>query len=197
MSFRHDWPNGKMRTTHQRTDGMPNYRRAHAFGATWFFTVNLLERHGNDLLVREIDRLRDCIACERRRRPFTILAWVVLPEHMHWLWRLPAEDADFSTRWRRIKTDFSRGLPRSERRTSIRLARGERGIWQRRFWEHQIRDEADLRRHLDYIHFNPVKHGLVRQAADWPHSSFAHHAAKGLYPLDWAIAPASVASGDG
>ncbi len=151
--------------------GMPNYRRLWIPGGTWFFTANLLERRGNDLLVREIDLLRRCIARERARRPFTTLAWVVLPEHMHWIWRLPEGDPDFATRWRRIKTDFSLGIAKNERRCSVRHKRRERGIWQRRYWEHAIRDETDLHRHVDYVHFNPVKHGLVDQAEDWPHSS--------------------------
>ena len=165
---------------------MPDYRRSDTPGATWFFTVNLLQRHDNDLLVREIELLQTCVAAERARRPFAILAWVVMPEHMHWLWRLPPGDADFSTRWRRIKTDFSRGLPVTERRSTVRVERGERGIWQRRFWEHQIRDEHSLQRHMDYIHYNPVKHGWTKRPADWPHSSFAHHVARGRYSADWA-----------
>ncbi len=169
---------------------MPRYIRAKTPGATWFFTVNLLHRHGNDLLVRRIDLLRQCVGAEKARRPFQVLAWVVLPEHMHWLWRLPMDDADFSTRWRRIKTDFSRALPPEEHRSAVRLSKGERGIWQRRFWEHQIRDEADLNRHMDYIHHNPVKHGWSRTPADWPHSSFLAHVRRGHYPLDWAAGDA-------
>ncbi|KAF1722125.1 REP-associated tyrosine transposase [Pseudoxanthomonas wuyuanensis] len=165
---------------------MPDYRRATTPGATWFFTVNLLQRHGNDLLVREYPRLRDCMLRERCRRPFSVVAGVVLPDHMHWLWRLPQGDADFPTRWRRIKTDFSRGLPRTERLSAVRQARGERGVWQRRYWEHQIRDEDDLNRHIDYIHFNPVKHGHAAQAMDWPLSSFRHFVAQGRYPANWA-----------
>lgn len=168
---------------------MPDYRRSDTPGATWFFTVNLLERHGNDLLVREVERLRACVLAEKQRRPFSILAWVVLPEHMHWIWRLPDGDADYSTRWRRIKTDFSRGLPAIERRSAVRVARGERGIWQRRYWEHQIRDARSLQRHMDYIHFNPVKHGWAKSPIDWPHSSFAHHVVRGAYPADWADSP--------
>lgn len=165
---------------------MPNYRRAWMPGATWFFTVNLLERNGNDLLVREIERLRRCVALERSRRPFSALAWVVLPDHMHWLWRLPPGDADFATRWRRIRTDFSLGNVRNERRSKTRVRRGERGIWQRRYWEHLIRDPDDLRRHFDYIHFNPVKHGWAATAGGWPHSSFHAWVRRGLYAPDWA-----------
>jgi putative transposase len=158
-------------------------------GATWFFTVNLLERRDSDLLVREIDLLRRCIAVERARRPFSVLAWVVLPDHMHWLWRLPPGDADFATRWRRIKTDFSLGLPRSERRTWVRRRRGERGIWQRRYWKHVIRDSGDLQRHIDYIHYNPVKHGWTARAIDWPHSSLAAYVGRGWCSPDWATEP--------
>lgn len=119
---------------------MPNYRRLWVPGGNWFFTVNLLERRENNLLVREIDLLRECVAQQRSRRPFSIIAWVVLPEHMHWIRRLPYGDADFATRWRRIKTDFSLGLAKTERRCEARRERGERGIWQRRYWEHAIRD---------------------------------------------------------
>ncbi len=175
---------------------MPDYRRANTPGATWFFTVNLLHRHNNDLLVRHFGLLKACVIAEKTRRPFSILAWVVLPEHMHWIWRLPEGDADFPTRWRRIKTDFSRGLPKTEPLSDVRLARGERGIWQRRYWEHQVRDVQSLQRYVDYIHFNPVKHGWAARAADWPHSSFAHHVARGVYPPDWAQAPVISSAGE-
>lgn len=178
-----------MRGNVNGTDVMSNYLRASTKGATWFFTVNLLQRRSTSLLVDHVDLLRDCVAAERQRRPFSILAWVVLPDHMHWLWRLPFADADFSTRWRRIKTDFSHALVADERRSATRLARGERGIWQRRFWEHQVRDDRDFRHHLDYIHYNPVKHGWAATPGEWPHSSFHHHVAKGAYPSDWAGAP--------
>jgi putative transposase len=166
---------------------MPNYRRHWKPGGTWFFTVNLLERRDNDLLVREIELLRHCFAQERRRRPFSVIAWVVLPEHMHWVWRLPEGDADFATRWRRIKTGFCMGLPPTERRCAVRMRKGERGIWQRRYWEHAIRDNDDLQRHVDYVHYNPVKHGHAARAVDWPHSSFHAYARSGRYPLDWGL----------
>lgn len=168
--------------------GMPDYRRAWMPGGTHFFTVNLLERRHADLLVRQIELLRHCVAVERARRPFVVLAWVVLPDHMHWLWRLPPGDADFATRWRRIRTDFSRGIAGTERRTAVRQRRGERGIWHRRYWEHLIRDPRDLRHHVDYIHYNPVKHGHVARVADWPHSSFHAWVARGAYSRDWGIA---------
>ncbi len=165
---------------------MPNHRREWTPGGAWFFTVNLLERCRNDLLMANIDRLHDCVALERMRRPFSVIAWVVLPEHMHWIWRLPEGDADFATRWRRIKTDFSRGISKTEHRSNVRLARGERGIWQRCYWEHAIRDDLDLQRHIDDIHFNPVKHGWVVRAMDWPHSSFGQCVLRGVYPEEWA-----------
>ena len=118
----------------------------------------------------------------RRRRPFRIDGWVVLPDHLHCIWTLPAGDVDFTTRWRLIKAGFAKHLPKTEHRSR----RGERGIWQRRFWEHAIRDERDYASHMDYLHFNPVKHGHVRRVADWPYSSFARCVERGIYPCDWA-----------
>ncbi|MCB5196577.1 REP-associated tyrosine transposase [Deefgea salmonis] len=151
---------------------MPNYHRAWLPGGTWFFTVTLLERHNNFLLVQHIDLLREAVAYKRQRHPFRIHAWVVLPDHLHCILELPAGDTDFSLRWRLIKAYFSRNLPTDEWRNPARVRRGERGIWQRRFWEHLIRDERDFQNHMDYIHFNPVKHGLVANVQDWPYSTF-------------------------
>uniref|UniRef100_UPI000641D72A REP-associated tyrosine transposase n=2 Tax=Rhodopseudomonas TaxID=1073 RepID=UPI000641D72A len=139
---------------------MPNYRRAFVPGGCWFFTVTLLERR-NTLLVDHIAILRDAVARTRERFPFEIDAVVVLPDHLHAVWTLPHGDADFSTRWRLIKTRFAKELPKAERLSAVRARRGERGIWQRRFWEHLIRDEADYVRHVEYCMINPVKHGLV------------------------------------
>ena len=112
-------------------------------------------------------------------------AVVVLPEHLHCIWTLPAGDADFATRWRLIKTEFSKMMATGEKRSSSRVGKGERGIWQRRFWEHTLRDERDFSRHCDYIHFNPVKHGYVSRAADWPYSSYKKFVEAGVYPPDW------------
>ncbi len=98
---------------------------------------------------------------------------------------MPPGDVDFSTRWRLIKSFFVRGLPKTEWLSHVRRADGERGIWQRRFWEHAIRDDADYAAHVDYVHFNPVKHGLVAAPAAWPYSTFKSSAHRGLYPLDW------------
>ncbi len=164
---------------------MPNYRRIFIPGGTWFFTVNLLERKNNDLLIREVDFLRETVRAVRERYPFKIDAWVVLPEHMHAVWTLPPGDADFSKRWRLIKSGFSRTLPKTEYRSNVRKMAGERGIWQRHFWEHLIRDETDFEHHVDYVHVNPVKHGLVSRVIDWPYSSFHRYVEKGIYPENW------------
>ena len=165
---------------------MPDYRRAWHPGGTFFFTVNLLQRQGNDLLTRHIETLRDSVRRVRRFYPFHIHGWVVLPEHLHCVIELPPQDVDFATRWRLIKMVFSKATPRTERLSTVRTRRGERGIWQRRYWEHLIRDEADYRAHMDYVHINPVKHGLVERVADWPYSTFHRLVADGVYPLDWA-----------
>ena len=133
---------------------MPNYRRNFVPGGTFFFTVNLLERYPNDLLTRHVESLRESVHGVRTRYPFVIDAWVVLPDHMHCIWTLPPGDTDYTLRWRLIKAAFSKSLPRIERRSKVRIARGERGIWQRRFWEHTLRDERDYVAHMDYVHFN-------------------------------------------
>jgi putative transposase len=164
---------------------MPNYRRAWHPGGTYFFTVNLLQRRGNTVLVHRIDLLRACVELVRQRHPFHIHGWVVLPDHLHCVIELPEGDSDFVNRWRLIKMGFSKKLPKTERRSTVRIARGERGIWQRRYWEHLIRDEADFRAHMDYVHFNPVKHGLVRRVSDWPYSTFHRLVEEGVYPADW------------
>jgi putative transposase len=165
---------------------MPNYRRAWHPGGTYFFTVNLLERAGNDLLVRHIDLLRESVRKVRVKYPFVIHAWVVLPEHLHCVIELPVGDSDFALRWRLIRTYFSKSLPKTERQSATRLRRGERGIWQRRYWEHLIRDERDFSAHVDYVHINPLKHGLVDRVIDWPFSTFHHLIKEGIYSEDWA-----------
>jgi putative transposase len=164
---------------------LPDFHRYRVPGGCYFFTVNLLERHGNTLLTDRIAEFREAVRRVRRSRPFTIDAWVVLPDHLHAVWTLPPGDDDFSTRWRLIKTFFVRGLPKTERLSRVRRADGERGMWQRRFWEHAIRDDEDYRAHVDYVHVNPVKHGLVAAPAEWPYSTFTSCVHRGLYPLDW------------
>ena len=163
---------------------MPNYIRAFVPGGTFFFTVTLLERNRR-LLVDHVDLLRTTVENARRRRPFTINAIVILPDHLHCVWTLPEGDADFSARWHDIKARFSAGIPKEELLSQRRLAKRERGIWQRRFWEHTIRDELDLERHIDYIHYNPVKHGHASLVSDWPYSSFHRFVRAGIYPADW------------
>ncbi len=164
---------------------MPDYRRNRVAGGTYFFTVNLLDR-GSRLLLTHIDVLRNAVRDARTRAPFHIDAWVVLPEHMHCIWTLPPGDDDFSGRWRALKKSFSKAIPPGERRSPVRRDRGERGIWQRRFWEHTIRDGRDYSSHMDYVHFNPVKHGFVAHPAAWPYSSLHRCVAAGLYPADWS-----------
>jgi putative transposase len=163
---------------------MTSYRRNFVAGGSYFFTVNLTDR-SSQLFVEHMPLLRAAFRYARTRHPFTIDAIVVLPEHLHAVWTLPEGDSDYPLRWRLIKSAFSRALPATEAVSSSRARKSERGIWQRRFWEHTIRDERDFARHVDYIHFNPVKHGYVRKVRDWPYSSFRRMVKLGIYPEDW------------
>jgi putative transposase len=165
---------------------MPRYVRNFLPGGTYFFTVALADR-SSYLLVREIQRLRASYAEVQARHPFQTLAICVLPDHLHALWKLPEDDADVATRWSRIKRGFSIGVDVATARTGSQQRRRERGIWQRRYWEHQIRDEDDLARHVDYIHFNPVKHGHARLVRDWPFSSFHRWVKRGDLPVEWGL----------
>ncbi len=161
---------------------MPNYLRPKLCGATVFFTVTLATR-GDDLLVREVARLREAVRATRAERPFGIDAWVVLPDHLHAVWTLPEGDADYSVRWGAIKARFSMSMRRAGFTPPLPIGRanggvnpalrrkGEIGLWQPRFWEHHIRDDADYRAHVAYCWTNPVKHGLVERPEDWPYSS--------------------------
>jgi len=170
-------------------ENMSNYVRYRIKGGCYFFTVNLLQRK-KSLLVDHIDLLRESVRLCKQKRPFHIDAWVVLLEHMHCIWTLPEGDDDFSNRWKMIKTHFSKALPKNERLSKVRIKRGERGIWQRRFWEHAIRNDKDYENHMDYIHFNPVKHGYVSDVKDWPYSSFplcqGSCVKEGIYKENWA-----------
>ena len=172
---------------------MSDYVRPRVPGATVFFTVNLFER-GSDLLIREIAALREAVQSTQAERPFRIDAWVVMPDHLHTVWTLTEGDADYSTRWGAIKARFTRSLrdsgcvgfrptvaPDGKRsvvgwnptlRSASKLRKGDAGIWQRRFWEHHIRNDADFRAHVEYCWFNPVKHGFVDDPAEWPYSSY-------------------------
>ena len=164
---------------------MTSYRRNFVPGGSFFFTVNLADRRLS-LLTAHVEVLRAAFRETRQRHPFTIDAIVILPDHLHAIWTMPEGDANFATRWRLIKSIFSRKLARGEAVSASRVGKGERGIWQRRYWEHTIRDEGDFTRHIDYIHINPVKHGLVERVCDWQPSSFHRFVKLGIYPLDWA-----------
>jgi putative transposase len=167
---------------------MPDYRRVRVPGGTYFFTVAIADRQAT-LLIDHIQALRNAFASVRAARPFQLDAIVVLPDHLHCLWTLPPGDAAFAVRWSQIKAAFSRGVPHGERRRPSRIAKRERGVWQRRYWEHWVRDDQDFRRCLDYIHYNPIKHGYVTRAIDWPHSSFRRWVSRGVYPNGWASNP--------
>ena len=136
-------------------------------------------------MTEHISLLRVAFRGVRARHPFTVEAAVILPDYLHAIWTLPGQDADFATRWRLIKSAFSHGLPRGEPISASRASKGERGFWQRRYWEHTLRDEDDFARHLDYIHFNLVKHGYAPRVRDWPYSSFRRWVRLGAYPEDW------------
>ncbi len=175
---------------------MPNYRRNRIQGGCYFFTINLLERNQNALLIQQIDLLRHVVRRVRERHPFHIDGWVVLPDHMHCIWTLPQGDDDYAKRIRLIKTLFSKAMPKIERRSYVRRRNGERGIWQRRYWEHTIRDESDYAVHMDYLHNNPVKHGYVDKALDWPYSTFRHHVQRGFYPENWGVGDMDIDVGE-
>lgn len=181
---------------------MPNYKRNFLAGGTFFFTVVTHERRLWLCTEKARNALRMAIREVQAKRPFTIEAWVLLPDHLHCLWALPEGDHDFSVRWRLIKTRVSREcadaleenivgcVSDSVTHQSIpsRSRRGERNLWQRRFWEHTIRDERDYAVHCDYIHYNPVKHGFCKSPGEWPYSTFHRFVEKGIYPADWGAA---------
>lgn len=168
---------------------MSRYIRASIPGGTFFFTVNLADR-SSDLLVREIDRLRTAYRETRRQYPFETVAVCVLPDHLHAIWRLPEGEVDFGLRWQQVKRRFSLGMLGGDATPNLSRRR-EKGIWQRRYWEHQIRDDLDLERHVHYVHCNPVKHGWVQRVEDWPHSSFHRWVARGDLPRSWGLVEAA------
>ena len=149
---------------------MTNYRRYYQDGGCYFFTVVINDR-STDLLTANIQILRHAFAKIKKSYPFKIDAMVVLPDHIHSVWTLPKNDHDYSTRWRLIKSTFSRAINQHDNISVSRKNKNEKGIWQRRFWEHLIRDQEDYNRHIDYVHFNPVKHGYVTDPHQWPYSS--------------------------
>ncbi len=169
---------------------MPNYRRANAKGGTYFFTVVTYRRQGFlcDENVRHA--LRNGIQNTRAIHPFEINGWVLLPDHLHCIWTLPPDDADFGVRWAMIKRFVTKQCGSSLRRedwmNDSKRKRKESTLWQRRFWEHQIRDEQDYEAHMNYLHFNPVKHGYVKSVKDWPYSTFHRYVRAGVYSEDWS-----------
>ena len=166
---------------------MSDYRRLYIPGGTYFFTLVTYHREPIFADERRVILLRQAFREVKSKRPFDLLAAVVLPDHLHCLWRLPKSDADFSTRWQMVKTAFSRQIPADVKKD------GSKRVWQPRFYEHCLRDERDFQKHLNYIHYNPVKHGLVVSPGEWPHSSFKRFVSLGWYAEDWGnVAPVDV-----
>ncbi|MGY6274343.1 REP-associated tyrosine transposase [Methylomonas sp. MgM2] len=168
---------------------MSRYRRSQTAGASYFFTLISYRRQTIlcDESVREA--LRSAIEKVRAKHPFTIDAWVLLPDHLHCIWTLPQGDADFAMRWGIIKRQVSVACRDSHRKEALltpsKQKHRESTLWQRRYWEHQIRDEGDFTRHMDYIHYNPVKHGHCRRVEEWPYSTFHRYVQLGVYPVNW------------
>ena len=169
---------------------MPEYRRTRVKGATYFFTVVTYQRRPVLCLPESLDAMTDVISNVAERHPFHTDAWVVLPDHMHFVWTLPEGDSNYSLRWAVVKKEVTKQLGPSmmdadTARSQSRRRHREGTLWQRRFWEHQIRDEQDYQTHVDYIHFNPVKHGLTGSPKGWRCSSFHRWVALGAYEKDW------------
>lgn len=163
------------------------YRRDRTAGGTFFFTVVTHKRRKILCDTDNVGILRDAFKHVKKRHPFEIDAFVLLPDHLHCIWTLPDGDMDFSKRWRLIKSYFTRGCDEgySLDRSCSKEKKKEQAIWQRRFWEHRIRDDGDRERHVEYIHYNPVKHGLVKSPHDWAHSSFHRFVKEGMCSKDW------------
>ncbi|MDR3492746.1 MAG: transposase [Gammaproteobacteria bacterium] len=164
---------------------MKNVRRIYVPGICYFFTVVTYKRRPILCSEYAINRLRNAFHYTKLKHPFKMPAIVILPDHLHCLWQLPENDSDFSKRWRIIKHYFSVGM------SSETTVGKNKQIWQPRFWDHIIRNEKDLHRHLDYIHYNPVKHGYVKKPLDWPYSSFKRFVKEGAYETDWGEHPVS------
>jgi putative transposase len=168
---------------------LPEYRRIKKAGGTYFFTVVTYARR--PILTRPEVRqaLREGISKVRQSMPFSIDAWVLLPDHLHTIWTLPENDAKYAARWAVIKSCVTKLCENIiDHRGNVDMSRSRRKegcVWQRRFWDHVIRDESDFHRHLDYLHWNPVKHGYVKSPMDWPYSTLHRFVAQGLYPADW------------
>ncbi len=173
---------------------MSDYRRDRS-GSTYFFTVVTYDRQPILCVADSRRALKEVIREVREARPFEVKAWVLLPDHIHCVWELPEGDSDYSVRWALIKKGFTKrmtGRIETPLPNLSRIKRREASVWQRRFWEHRIRDEDDLKRHVDYIHYNPVKHGLVDSPKGWKHSTFHRYVEAGLYPEDWGGAGADL-----
>ncbi len=168
---------------------MPKYLRPKTAGSTYFFTVVTFNRRKILTLENSTKILSNILSEVRIQYPFSINAWVLLPEHLHAIWTLPEGDTDYSKRWGLIKAKFSKesklAFHEEHLANPSRNKRRENTIWQRRFWEHGIRDDEDFHRHIDYIHYNPVKHGLVQRVGDWPYSTYHRYVREGLYPENW------------
>ena len=166
---------------------MVNYRRSRIAGGTFFFTVNLLDRQ-KTLLVDHIDLLRQLVIDVRVKLPFVVDAMVLLPDHWHAVWTMPPDDTRYAERLRLIKARFTKQLLKA----GVNIAKDNRGeykLWQKRYWEHTIRDDQDFENHVNYVHINPVKHGYIARAIDWPHSTIHRYVANGTLPKDWACEP--------
>ena len=168
---------------------MSQYIRSYTKGATYFFT--LVSYNRRKILCEDdfLQAFKKSIKQVQQQYPFEIIAWVQLPDHLHCIWKMPENDVNYSMRWSQIKRLTTQACPQyhltKDELSYSKIKRHERGIWQRRFFEHQIKDEADFVRHMDYLHYNPVKHGLAERPLDWPHSSFHRYVNQGYYAEDW------------
>jgi len=163
------------------------YRRSKAKGGTFFFTVVTHRREGILCAKNNARLVIEAFDCVKIKYPFALDAFVILPDHIHCIWTLPENDNDFSTRWRLIKGYFSKRFDDKDKysKSPSRISKGEQAIWQRRFWEHTIKDDDDFKKHVEYIHYNPVKHGLAASADDWIFTSFHEYVSRGIYSSDW------------
>jgi len=169
---------------------MVNYRRNKVLGGTYFFTVTLKNRSAS-YLIDYVGLLHESIQFIKNKHSFDVIAFVILNDHLHTIWQLPENDANYPKRWQAIKSRFTRSLVK-QGVSLIKNKKGEYNLWQKRYWEHTIRDERDLQNHIDYIHFNPVKHSYVDRVIDWPHSSFHRYVDEGLIDKNWAHEPTDI-----
>lgn len=168
---------------------MSQYIRSYTKGATYFFT--LVSYNRRNILCEDdfLQAFKKSIKQVQQQYPFEIIAWVQLPDHLHCIWKMPVNESNYSMRWSQIKRLATQACPQyhltKDELSYSKIKRNERGIWQRRFFEHQIRDEVDFKNHMDYLHYNPVKHGLVESVIDWPYSSFHRYVKEGAYLASW------------